>query len=413
MQRARRTGGGSREERIDLPLVLESSASHGVVQAALARRGQARHWANVSLPWRALALCPGDTVTLDGTRWHVSGVLFEAMAVRLDLELHGANASTSGSADPGRSVAEPDAPHGPTTFAVIDLPPLDDAPEKRAAVAVFANGTSPGWRRAGLLASIDGGASYVPAGMTALPATLGLTATTLPLATAYLVDRIHSVEVDLINSALTLNDADDAALLAGPARALIGDELIQFGRATQISARRWRLSVLWRGRRATEHAIATQPVGSRFVLIEADAAAVLSGELGIAGVTVMATGLGDATPYPQGTLFTAARAATPLAPVRVTATPLSSGETRLEWIRRSRAGWRWNDGVDVPTGEDRAAWHIAWAGGEAEVTGSAFIYTATMRATDLAAGRTSANFAIRQIGASALSLPATFVIDLS
>ena len=413
LQRARRTGGGTREDRIDLPVVLAANVAHGVVEAALARRGQQRLRVTVSLPWRALAVRSGDAVTLDGSKWRVSGVLFEAMAVRLDLVRSGVTALASGPAAPGRSVVEPDAPHGPTTLAVIDLPPLDDTPATRAAVAVFANGTSSGWRRAGLLASIDGGASFVPAGSTALPATLGLTVTTLPPATPYIADRVHTLEVELLNAAMLLNDADDAAMLAGANRALIGDELIQFGRATQLAARRWRLSVLWRGRRGTEEAIATHAVGSRIVLLEANAGALLPTELRVAGVTVMATGLGDTAPYPTASPATAIRAVTPLSPVRVTATPEPSGDIRIDWVRRSRAGWRWDDAVDAPLGEERAAWNVDWPGGTVETTDTTFTYTAAMRGADIATGYSTATFIIRQIGAAALSPPAMLSIDLS
>ena len=166
-------------------------------------------------------------------------------------------------------------------------------------------------------------------------------------------------------------------------------------------------------RRGTEGAIATHGIGSRFVLVEAECGAVLPPELRIPGVIVMATGLGDTSPYPTASSATAIRAVTPLSPIRVTATPQPSGDVRIDWVRRSRAGWRWDDAVDAPVGEERAAWNVVWPGGTAETTDTVFTYSAAMRAVDIAAGHSTATFAIRQIGAVALSPPAMLSIDIS
>src|SRR3546814_11488239 len=62
----------------------------------------------------------------------------------------------------------------------------------------------------------------------------------------------------LAGAEVTLSNAGDALLDGGANLALVGDELLQFGRAEQIDATRWRLSRLWRGRRGTEAAIGTQ-----------------------------------------------------------------------------------------------------------------------------------------------------------
>src|SRR3546814_20920767 len=43
----------------------------------------------------------------------------------------------------------------------------------------------------------------------------------------------------------------------------------------------------------------------------------------------------------------------PPSPVHVRAESLPGVDLRVRWIRRSRAGWRWLDGVDVPLAEER------------------------------------------------------------
>jgi hypothetical protein len=56
------------------------------------------------------------------------------------------------------------------------------------------------------------------------------------------------------------------AIMAGANLALIGDELIQFGRAEQLGPGLFRLSHLLRGRRGTEWAAAGHSVGDVFCL---------------------------------------------------------------------------------------------------------------------------------------------------
>ena len=61
-----------------------------------------------------------------------------------------------------------------------------------------------------------------------------------------IIDRINAVEIAMLNPAMDLNDADMAALLRGDNLAMIGDEAIQFGRATPIAPGRWRCRVFGR-----------------------------------------------------------------------------------------------------------------------------------------------------------------------
>ena len=411
-QRVRREGGGLLEGRIDLPAVLDAGNAYGAVNAAMSRLGVERTRAKVSLPWRAITFRPGDRIEIGGASWRVAAVQLEQMVVKLDLVRTGDLAVGAVTATPGRGIGEVDVPSGPTTLAVIDLPPLTDQAETRSAVTVFANGSSSGWRRAALLVSADGGATYAGAGSTALPATIGETATALPAASAALIDKVNAVDVILLNDAMTLSDADIPSLLAGANLAMVGDELIQFGRAALLVPGHWRLSDLWRGRRGTEDAIVAHPAGSRFVLVEAGTGVVLLPHLAVPGITVMASGIGDTSPYPTAVCTTAGRCIMPLSPVALSAHPLPGGDIELRWIRRSREGWAWRDGVDVPLAEEREAYRVAWADDVHETAEPRFLYTAAMRAVDLAAGRTSIAFEIRQAGASALSSPAVITIDI-
>ena len=105
LQRARREGPGLRDERIDLPATVEANAAYDFATRALARRGIERRRASIALPWRAMALRPGDAVTVEGESWRVAETRFERMTVQADLVRAETSAGAAGVVDPGRNVA--------------------------------------------------------------------------------------------------------------------------------------------------------------------------------------------------------------------------------------------------------------------------------------------------------------------
>src|SRR3546814_16741370 len=92
--------------------------------------------------------------------------------------------------------------------------------------------------------SIDGGAQWSSAGNARVPATIGVVAVPPGAAPATLTDRHHVIEVILASAEVTLSNAGDALLDGGANLALVGDDLLQFGRAEQIAATPWRPSRL-------------------------------------------------------------------------------------------------------------------------------------------------------------------------
>ena len=151
-----------------------------------------------------------------------------------------------------------------------------------------------------------------------------------------------------------------ARALAEPLNlALVGDELIQFGRATPVAGGRWALSDLWRGRRGTEWASDAHAVGERFVLVDPDVLVSVPLPLATIGgqVRVLASGVGDAdSPAEAATLVDGASCAA--APVGLTWEPSGSGDAIIRWTRRSRAGWIWADGGDAPLVEESERYRV-------------------------------------------------------
>ncbi|MBA4048266.1 MAG: hypothetical protein C0476_06970 [Sphingomonas sp.] len=395
LQRARRPGAGYRSTRIEAAAAIEAGAAKALAATALLRAEAAREQRQVALGWETLDLAPGAVVTITGESgaWRVAGWSLEAMVLTLDLVRLGGVVG-SAAASSGRVLASPDVAAGATLIHVFELPPVDGTARTMPRVHVAAAGTAPGWRRAALLYSLDDGAQWVSAGSTALPATIGWLVTTPRATGSALRDVASSFEVELAHEAMALADADDVALDRGGNLALVGDELMQFARAEPLGGTRWRLSGLWRGRFGTEAAAGAQAVGARFVLIEAEALAAIdvpSSAMNHA-IAVMAAGIGDSDGPVRADGVVRGVSVAPPPPVHV-----RFGDAGvLRWVRRSRMGWAWIDGRDVPLGEEAEAYLIDFAdGSRAEVAAPEFT---------LAIGA-PAPVALRQRGTHAVSAP--------
>jgi len=415
LQRARRGGPGRRVEKIDLAAALTASEAKAIAERRLADAWAARELARVTLPWRRIGVRPGDKVTLsaDGARYRVSGWSLEEMVLRLTLAGVAPAAGIVGEAATGRSVAEADAPPGTTLIELLDLPPLDDIAQTSPRLSIAAAGTQPGWRRAALIASRDDGASWDEIGGTAAPAVLGRTIDTLAPGDASLFDDRAAVTVALPHDGLWLESRDDDALIAGANLAMIGEELIQFGRADPLGGNRFRLSRLLRGRRGTEAAMAAHEAGERFILIDALTLAACDVPLAALGasVRVLASGVGDEEPV-AARAIAGGRALRPPSPVHLCARRDGDGTIRFGWTRRSRTGWAWLDGGDVPLGEEAERYRLTitpamGAARTIETDTPGYAYAPADQDADGAAGAGLFTIAVRQLGTIAPSDAAT------
>lgn len=408
LQRAQRDGVALRSARIELPVAVGAGDAKGAAEATLARNWREREQATVRLPWRRMDLRAGQQVMLDGMRWRITGWTLEKMALQLVLARTGP-AAAAADASPGRATSGVDVPSGPTTIELLDIP-LPDSSATAPRLWLAAAGSMAGWRRATASLSLDSGASWQTIGMTAPPAVMGVTTEVLGAGPAELIDRIHCVEVQTLNEAMSLPSGGDAALIDGRNLALVGDELIAFGDAVQLDARRWRLKSLLRGRFGTDWAMADHAAGDRFVLIESArlmpidlSAAALGG-----AVTISALGLGDGIPATKsGSVI--GRALRPPSPGALEARRLVDGTIRISWIRRSRTGWAWIDGADAPLGEDVERYRLTLTTGDVvrvvETDTAIFDYPTGEQPADLLAGTSPLGVAIAQIGRFGTSLP--------
>jgi len=79
-----------------------------------------------------------------------------------------------------------------------------------------------------------------------------------------------------------------------------------------------------------------------------------------------AIGVGDSEPA-EALLTIRGEAVMPPSPVHVTARADGAGGWIIGWTRRSRNGWRWTNGADVPLGEDRESYELRLFAGAMEV----------------------------------------------
>jgi len=362
-QRIRRSGSGSQEIMIDAPMAMAADVARGLALAAIERRDAEREVRTIALDWRWIGIAPGAIATIAGEagRWRIRAVTIERMVVRADL-MRLAFGAIPVAASSGRARVAPDLSAGETRIVVIELPPVEgivNVPQ----LFVAACGTGPGWRGAVLSTSIDDGASWQAAGRTAEVAVMGRIESVAAAAPATLIDRAQHLEIMLFDSDASLGDADAGALDAGANLAMVGDELVQFGRAEPLGAGRWRLSELWRGRRGTEFAIGTQSPGDRFVLIEQAALVPLNAIGVVEGRSVRVSAIGTGGGSADDVQLVTGWSVRPPMPVHGTIVATAEGLALARWVRRSRDGWRWRDLIDVPLAEEGERYRVDWDDG--------------------------------------------------
>lgn len=413
LQRARRGGPGRRVEKIELAAALAAADAKRIAELRLAEAWAGRARAKTTLPWRRIGVRPGASVTLGdtGARYRVAGWSLERMVVRLTLAGTAPASAVSGVASPGRGVSEVDTELGTTLVELLDLPPLDDSAQTVPRLWIAAAGTRPGWRRAALIASRDDSVSWDELGATAAPAILGRALEALAPGDASLFDNKTAITIALPHDGMWLESRDDDALIAGANLAMIGEELIQFGRADPLGGNRFRLSRLLRGRRGTEAAMVAHDAEERFVLI--DARTLVPYELPVAAlgatVRVLASGVADTNPA-EALALAAGRALRPPPPVHLTAHWLDDGTLRFDWTRRSRTGWAWLDGGDASLGEETERYRLTIAPSTGrmrtvETMTPSYAYAPADQIADGAAMASSVTISVSQLGAIAASSP--------
>ena len=210
----RLVGGAARASHADLAVVTNDAAAERRAEIWLQDLWAGRESAEFALPPSALALTPGDVITLDAggrqrmleLRATVDTEQRRISARSIDIDVFMLETEP-----PRRPPPLPPPPLGPVHAVVLELPTLPgDDPPVTAHLAVFADpwlGPVAVWR------SLDEGASYQQLAIIAAPSIIGETLDALPAGPSSRWDKVARTRVKLYGGALA--SASDLRVLTG------------------------------------------------------------------------------------------------------------------------------------------------------------------------------------------------------
>ena len=413
VQSRRLVGASGRVAEAQLALVMDADEATRIADAWLFEAWVARERARFTLPPSALALDPGDLVTIE----HEG----RARLLRvIEVGDHGAREIEALGADPGiyrsgASVTRPARPiadpaGGPVLVQLLDLPLLTGTEAPECGYAVAARAPWPSAGAAIYRSPTDAG--FTLAAVAGRRATVGVTLDELAPGPQSRLDMAARLDVRL--HAGTLQSTTRTGLLAGAnaaaIRGLDGEwEVIQFETATLIAPGTYRLATLLRGQAGTEAAMRDPiPAGASFVLLDASLTSIplTRDDLGLPlnwRHGPADRNLGDAA-YRTTVHAFRGLGLRPLSPVHIRARR-SGGDIHLSWVRRTRIGGDSWTTPEVPLAEEAEVYAVDILSGETvvrtlEVGAPTAIYTTADQNADFGAPQTSLHVAIAQVSAA-------------
>ena len=367
---------------LDLPVVCSAALARAAAERALESGGADRLTALLG-PVEALALEPGDTVTVEGRSgaWRVMRLEMDETTSAV---LEPVSGVTVGEDDGRPASGDSSDSSGAPFLRMIELPPLIGSEDDGRPIAVVA---ADPWRPMRVFAGADT-AALTARGDVAQPATVGVLIQPLAGGVRYRWDEANALLVRVEGRAP--ESRSEAAVFAGGNAVAIetaaGWELAQFRSATLVGDGVWRLTGLLRGQQGTEAPGAD--AGAIVVFLDQPPARVESprAERGLPLIWRAGPAGGPAGGAVVSEVgFTAlALQERPWSPAHLRVTARSDSGLDLGWIARARIdGDRW-DGEAVGSGSSRFRARVLNGTTEMrafEVEG----YAATCAAADLAA----------------------------
>lgn len=411
---ARRLAGYSeRKTDLRLAVVMDQVQAQAIADRTLAEAWISRETARLALPPSRIALDPGDVIDIvvNGRprafrlQRITDGGLRAVEAVRAEAAIYGP--ALNGIAPPRVSVPPV---FGAALLQLMDLPLLR---ETDSGVAPYAAASASPWGGVAVMDSATGSA-FVTDTLLEVQATLGETLSPLATGPSEYWDEGEVLEVKLYSGELA--SATPETILSGTANSLAlgtpdGDwEIVQFSEAVLTGPLTYRLSMLLRGRLGTEHAIrAPLPAGAPVVVLD-DAVVPLNGSLAERLASRFyrwgPPGLDLADPAWQQTVFaTRAAGLMPWSPVLIAGARNAGGDLTLSWVRRTRFGGVWADGVDVPLNEESERYEVDVMNGANVVrtfptTTPTASYSAAQQVVDFGSAQSSVSVRVFQLSAS-------------
>lgn len=246
------------------------------------------------------------------------------------------------------------------TLELLDLPLLRDEDDSPG-FYLAATGTDSTWRGGAVYRASAGSTDYTSFAATPTGAVLGVATTLLADGTTTVFDMTNTVSVT-VPAGMALESRTKVEVLGGANVAMIGDELIGFTTATQVTPTLWTLSGLLRGARGTDWATASHAIGDRFVLLRTNGSVqsigVSAAEYGVSknyrGVSIGGF-VDDAADVAFAPTFERLK---PLSPVHVAGSRDGSNNLTVTWVRRARVDGDWRDGVETPLDEPTESYEV-------------------------------------------------------
>jgi hypothetical protein len=368
-QHARRMQAGQRarsERSVRAPIMLGAGQAKQVAEQTLAEAWVQRMTYRFTLPYRWATLDPGDVVTVDeGTRSNLlrlttmelgaNGVL-DVQAMAYDREVYTASLSTG--VLPSIVRTQTLLPVPPTLLLLMDIPLLRDIDDSSGYYLGMSPQGTGVWSGAVALSSVDA-TSWREEATVTVAVDYGSAVTVLGPGSPYVIDHGHTVDVRLVRG--TLESCTALDMLNGANAYLLGQEIFQAQTVTLLAPGLYRLSILLRGRRGTEHFIANHTPGERFVVLSPRT--LRRGQMGLSEVGTtrlyQAVSLGtDVFTTASQPFVNTARGVQCYSVEHLTGTWDDSDNLTLTWVRRARVGGAWSDGRDVPLGEATEAYEV-------------------------------------------------------
>ena len=292
-----------------------------------------------------------------------------------------------------------------TQLALLDLPAFPTDAVTDSYLRYFVAGLGSNWVGAAIYRSDDGKATYGVMQSTTAEATLGSVLNNVPNGETYSWDNVSEVDVILLYG--QLQSTTDLAVLNGANVCVVGNEVMQFVNATLVGDSQYKLTRLLRGRLGTEWAIGSHTAGETFVLLDntMQQTPMAASSFGISkGYKPVSIGNTLANTANQDFTYTGI-ALKPYSPAQITGARDGSGNLTINWLRRTRIGGDWRDGVDVPLSEESERYEIDIMSGttvKRTITGlttPTASYTAAQQATDFGSAQSSVTINVYQLSA--------------
>ena len=423
------------KETADIPLVMVESEARETVQKMLYYAWLSRDVSKFVLPWRYMALNPGDViqVTFDDGRILTDRIVQTTTGANFEIEAESArNGDPVFTAGSTSTVASAVAPIQGVIVPVysrlflLETPLLYDYHDtgrssNRWYTAVGSNTTA--WRSARIYRSTDG-SEFFQYDTATTDVSWGILEEAFNAPDVlFVTDRENTITVRLYVDNGDLNTVTRQQLFDNPGlnRALVGNEILQFQTVTDNGDGTYTLSDLIRYQRGTDYAVGNLPAGTLFILIPDSGILTQTADLSEIASTRYFRAVSAGDIISNSVIENITFDGISLKPYAIRHATVTQDGTDLDitWVRRTRVGGDWSNGTSdvVPLAEDTEEYEIYilpdtgtnFADFDptnastylrtATTTTTEFVYTAAMQATDGYTGGDTLYFVIYQISA--------------